>query len=109
MPAGTPETAERVDVVQLLGAVMRDSSRADIGRVSAVLLEPETKDARWLEITLHADESTVVVPASAASQVAPGELLVPYGGEHIAAAVHEAGGPVTAEQATRLREHYGFG
>ena len=101
--------------MQLQGSLVRDIDRAPIGHVGEVLLDPETLTARWLAVVPDtagtagpAGSTTVLVPADAATEVAAGELLVPYAGALIAAATHPSGQPLTEADAGRLLTHYGF-
>ena len=87
---------------------MRDMTRAPVGRVQDVLLSPDTLDARWLQVSVDAGGATVLVPAAAASEFAPGELLVPYPGDTIRSAVHAGGAALDETDALRMLRHYGF-
>ena len=94
--------------MQLKGSLVRDVSRLSIGRVQDVLLDPDTLDARWLEVMVDADGSIVLVPAAAATEFASGELLVPYDRATIASAAHAEGQALNGADAARLLAHYGF-
>lgn len=94
--------------MELKGSLVRDITRVSVGRVQDVLLDPDTLDARWLQVILDADGRTVLVPAVAASECAPGELLVPYTGDSITSAVHAEGAALGESDALRLMRHYGF-
>lgn len=94
--------------MDLVGALVRDVARAPIGRVHDVLVNSGTLDARWLQVALDVQGGSVLVPAGAASEFAPGELLVPYPAEVIATAVHAEGTALRDADASRLMRHYGF-
>lgn len=94
--------------MDLTGSAVRDTGRELVGRVSATLFDPETKELRWLQITLDGKQETSLVPAAAVSEYAVGELLVPYSRQQIESAAHLAGSTVTEEQAAALRVHFGF-
>ena len=93
--------------MDLKGSLVRDIARAPVGRVQDVLLDPDTLDARWLHVRLESGDA-VLVPAVAASETAPGELLVPYPADVITAAVHAEGEVLSEADASRLLRHYGF-
>lgn len=93
--------------MDLNAALLRDIAREPVGRVSRVLLDPDTLNAQWLQVSAGTG-SSVLVPAATVSEYAPGELLAPYPAEVINAAVHPDGEALSERDAAHWRRHYGF-
>ncbi|GAB2480560.1 PRC-barrel domain-containing protein [Jatrophihabitans fulvus] len=95
--------------MSLRGSLVRDVESAPIGRVLDVLLDPDSRDPRWLRVGFgDVDGQAVLVPAPSASEFAPGELIVPYDAATVGAARHDEGTFVSEAEAVRLRALYGF-
>lgn len=95
--------------MSLRGSLVRDIASAPIGRVLDVLLDPASRDPRWLRVAYgEVEGQAVLVPAPAASEFAPGELIVPYDAATVGAARHDDSGFVSEGEAARLRALYGF-
>lgn len=91
----------------LIGAVVIDGLGEVIGRAQAVMVDPDSHDARWLSVALS-DGSAAVLPVQAASVDSAGRLVVPYGPATVAAAPKVVDDIVTREDAEDLLRYYGF-
>ncbi len=91
----------------LVGADVVDPTGRVLGSVTALLVDPDSLDARWLDITL-ASGAHAVVPVDAASSDASGIVTIPYGEADLTSAPRLSGPVLTAATARALLTHYGF-
>lgn len=91
---------------QLIGAPVVDSSGEVIGSVSALLVDPQSLQGRWLQIQLAgATPRRAVLPLAGASVNAAGVMVSPWTAARVAGAPR-VGDQVSAAQADALDAHY---
>ncbi len=95
---------------QLIGTPVVDNSDQVVGVVSALLVDPESLQGRWLQIEL-ADNGPplrrAVVPLAAASVDPAGRMVLPWTADTVAGAP-QVGNQVTGEQTRALNLYYGL-
>ena len=95
---------------QLIGTPVVDNSDQVVGVVSALLVDPESLEGRWLRIEL-ADNGLqlrrAVVPLAAASVDPAGRMVLPWTAATVAGAP-QVGNQISAEQARALNSYYGL-
>jgi len=95
---------------QLIGTPVVDNSDQVVGAVSALLVDPESLEGRWLRIEL-ADNGLqlrrAVVPLAAASVDPAGRMVLPWTAATVAGAP-QVGNQISAEQARALNSYYGL-
>lgn len=91
----------------LVGAAVVDPAGRALGTVTSLLVDPDSLDARWLDIALPSG-AHAVVPVHAASADGNGLVTIPYVESDLTSAPHLSGSVLTASTASALLEHYGF-
>lgn len=95
---------------QLIGTPVVDNSDHVVGVVSALLVDPESLQGRWLQIEL-ADNGPplrrAVVPLAAASVDPAGRMVLPWTADTVAHAP-QVGNQISDGQARALTSYYGL-
>ena len=91
----------------LIGAPVIGTAGLPLGTVSALLVDPGVRQARWLEVQAP-DGGHAVVPVAAASADPSGRLVIPYSADDLRDAPEVRDGVVSSELAADLLSHYGF-
>lgn len=94
---------------QLIGTPVVDNAGEIVGVVSALLVDPESLQGRWLQIEL-ADSQPLrlaVVPLAAASVNPAGQMVLPWSADTVAGAPH-VGTQISDGQARALSSYYGL-
>lgn len=94
---------------RLVGVPVVDSAGQAIGAVSALLVDPQSLQGRWLQIEL-ADGDAVryaVLPLAGASLNAAGVMVSPWTADTVAGAP-EVGGQISIAETHALNAYYDF-
>ena len=95
---------------QVIGTPVVDNGGQSVGVVSALLVDPESLEGRWLRLEL-ADNSLqlrrAVVPLAAASVDPAGRMVLPWTAATVARAP-QVGDQISTEQARTLNSYYGL-
>jgi sporulation protein YlmC with PRC-barrel domain len=94
---------------QLIGTPVVDNAGQTVGVVSALLVDPESLQGRWLRIQLADDPSRrhAVVPLAAASVDPAGQMVLPWTADTVAHAP-QVGNQISNGQARALTSYYGL-
>ncbi len=94
---------------QLIGTPVVDNVGRTVGVVSALLVDPESLQGRWLRIQLADDPSLrhAMVPLVAASVDPAGQMVLPWTADAVAHAP-QVGNQISDGQARALSVYYGL-
>lgn len=98
---------DRAEQDRLVGAEVVDPAGRPLGSVTALLVDPGSLDARWLDVALLSG-AHAVVPVQAASADGAGRVTIAYGEAELTSAPGLDGAVLTARTASSLLDHYGF-
>ncbi|MGI8416453.1 MAG: hypothetical protein ACR2P2_09690 [Nakamurella sp.] len=91
----------------LIGAPVVDGSGRRIGEAAGILVDPYSLHVGWLLVAMMGG-GEAVVPATATSANAAGQLVVPFDAAMVAGAPTLVGEVITSELAAALRAFYGL-